>query len=41
MPKITPFFKKWKIGNICRYGEAGLGPKGSVMPVDIKGLKEA
>jgi hypothetical protein len=41
MPKITPFLKKWKIGNIRRYGEAGPGPKGSVMSVDIKGLKEA
>jgi predicted 3-demethylubiquinone-9 3-methyltransferase (glyoxalase superfamily) len=32
----TSIFKKSKIGNVRRYGEAGPGPKGSVMSVDFQ-----
>jgi predicted 3-demethylubiquinone-9 3-methyltransferase (glyoxalase superfamily) len=29
-------FKNSKVGNICRYGDAGPGPKGSAMTVDFQ-----
>ncbi len=32
----TSIFKKSKIGHVRRYGEAGPGPKGSVMSVDFQ-----
>ena len=32
----TSIFKNSKIGNIARYGEAGPGPKGSVMTVEFQ-----
>ena len=32
----TSIFKKSKIGKISRYGDAGPGPKGSVMTVEFK-----
>jgi predicted 3-demethylubiquinone-9 3-methyltransferase (glyoxalase superfamily) len=32
----TSIFKKSKIGKVSRYGDAGPGPKGSVMTVEFK-----
>jgi predicted 3-demethylubiquinone-9 3-methyltransferase (glyoxalase superfamily) len=32
----TSIFKKSKVGKISRYGDAGPGPKGSVMTVEFK-----
>ena len=32
----TSIFKHWKIGKVMRYGEAGPGPKGSVMGLSFE-----